>query len=166
MLCILCGGSVQPLFSARDYRRPADRTEYILNWCDRCEFGRLEGKFTPDTVKDFYDIAYYTHVPVTASITGTLEKRTFWERLRCHLAWRVDRGADFQAIELGASRERTVCDIGCGSSSKLEALRNAGFQVTGIEPDENARSLAVKKAEVFDGTAERLPLKFRSEVSI
>jgi hypothetical protein len=54
-----------PRFSAKDYRRPIDSTEYILNWCDNCGFGRLDGKLTPDIVRPFYDIEYYTHQPVS-----------------------------------------------------------------------------------------------------
>ena len=81
---------------------------------------------------------------------------SFGERLRCHLAWRVDHGTDFSARELADARERTVCDIGCGRGDALATLRNAGFDVTGIEPDPVARSLAVKFARVFDGTAESI----------
>jgi len=149
---------MRPLFSARDYRRPTDRTEYLLNWCYKCEFGRLDGDFTPNAVQDFYNVAYYTHVPVKViPNTGTSDERSFWERLRCNLAWRTDYGVPFEAAELGDPNGRTVCDIGCGNGDNLHVLSNAGFQVTGVEPDENARFLAKSFAEVFDGTAEQLP---------
>jgi SAM-dependent methyltransferase len=153
LLCVLCGGPVRHLFSARDYRRPVDRTEYSLNWCHNCEFGRLGGNFTPEAVQAYYDIAYYTH----GSVSAASNKATVWERLRCHLAWLADQGVNFTPMELGAPAERSVCDIGCGSGDNLEALKNAGFHVVGIEPDAKARSLSVEIAEVFDGTAERLP---------
>lgn len=153
MLCVLCGGPVRHLFSARDYRRPMDKTEYLLNWCDNCEFGRLGGNFTSEAVQDFYSIAYYTHgLLSTAHYTATV-----WERLRRHLAWLVDHGLYFTPTELGAPAKRYVCDIGCGSGENLEALKNAGFHVVGIEPDSKARLLSAKIADVFDGTAEQLP---------
>jgi SAM-dependent methyltransferase len=139
----------------RDYRRPADQTEYGLNWCDKCEFGRLDGEFTADAVRDFYNIAYYTHAPVSTGLDSNTW--SFGERLRSHLAWRVDRGVGFRARELRDTGGRTVCDIGCGSGSNLELLKTAGFHVTGIEPDAKARSIAMNIANVFDGTAERLP---------
>lgn len=164
MRCVLCSGPMRPLLSARDYRRPADPTEYVLNWCYNCEFGRLDGEFTSDVVRDFYNIDYYTHVPIGAwSAKPAPEAESFWDRLRCHLAWRVDRSLDFSAQELGEPRGRKVCDIGCGNGSKIEALTNAGFQVTGIEPDPTARSLAAKSADVFDGTAERLPYQLEGQ---
>jgi SAM-dependent methyltransferase len=153
MACIICGGSVQPLFSARDYRRPVDRLEYVLNWCKNCEFGRLAGIFSATSVQPFYDIDYYTH----RQNNSVSEEKTFWERLRCHLAWRVDKGEDFEPIELGLARGRTVCDIGCGSGRTLETLRYAGFSIVGIEPDAKARELARKVCDVFDGTVEQLP---------
>lgn len=153
MLCLLCGGPVRELFSARDYRRPMQRTEYSLNWCDSCEFGRLGGNFTPETIQTFYNIEYYTH----GSASNAPNKAKFWERVRCYLAWLADNGANFTPMELGAPTERSVCDIGCGSGENLEALKNAGFHVIGIEPDAKARLLSAKIADVFDGTAERLP---------
>jgi len=159
MLCVLCGGPVRYLFSARDYRRPADRAEYSVNWCDNCEFGRLEGNFTPTVVQSFYDIPYYTHGFVRAAPNRV----TVWERLRCHLAWRADRGANFTPMELGASADRSVCDIGCGGGENLDALKNAGFRVVGIEPDGKARSLSSQIAEVFDGTAEQLPSQIHGQ---
>jgi 2-polyprenyl-3-methyl-5-hydroxy-6-metoxy-1,4-benzoquinol methylase len=153
MRCILCDGLMWPRFSAKDYRRAADPAEYILNWCDRCGFGRLDGKFSPSSVLDFYNIDYYTHQP-PPSVSGDL---TIWERLRCQLAWRVDHGTDFRPTELGVPGGRTVCDIGCGNGDTMKALKNSGFQVTGIEPDAKARSLAAQVTEVFDGTAEQIP---------
>jgi 2-polyprenyl-3-methyl-5-hydroxy-6-metoxy-1,4-benzoquinol methylase len=157
MACILCGGSAQPLFSARDYRRPIDQSEYVLNWCKNCAFGRLKGTFSPTAVRSFYDIDYYTH----GENNSVFEEKTFLERLRCHLAWRVDKGEDFGPLELGPALGRTVCDIGCGSGSTLEALKHNGFSIVGIEPDAKARELAQKVCNVFDGTVEQLPTQIQ-----
>jgi SAM-dependent methyltransferase len=151
---MLCEATMRHLFSARDYRRLSDPSEYILNWCNKCQFGRLEGEFSPEKVEGFYKIAYYTHASTAANLPGV---RSFSERLRSHLAWRLDHGVEFRPSELGEPNERGVCDIGCGNGSKLEMLKNAGFQIAGVEPDPNARAIAMKVGEVFDGTAERLP---------
>ncbi len=153
MQCILCGGSVRALFSARDYQRPEDHTEYRLNWCDECRFGRLAGNFTPEAVRKFYDFDYYTHGPVESSAAY----RAFLERLRVHLSWRLDYGVPFDPRELGEPTGRTVCDIGCGAGNVLRVLKSAGFRVVGVEPDAKARARAVQVAEVLDGTAECLP---------
>jgi SAM-dependent methyltransferase len=159
MACIICGGSVQPLFSTRDYRRPVDRLKYVLNWCKNCEFGRLAGTFSPTSVRPFYDIAYYTH----KEVNSVSNEMTFWERLRCHLAWRVDKGEDFGPTELGLAGGRTVCDIGCGSGGNLAALKDAGFSVVGVEPDAKARERAQKICDIFDGTAEQVPSQIQAQ---
>jgi SAM-dependent methyltransferase len=151
--CLLCGGPTRRRLSARDYRRLADRTAYVLNWCDKCQFGRLAGDFAPERVAAFYDIPYYTHgVPEAAHIELSL-----MERIRCHLAWRRDYGIDFHPVQLGQPNNRLICDIGCGAGNKIEAMKLAGFRVIGVEPDPKARQMATKIAEVFDGAAENLP---------
>lgn len=158
MDCILCGESVRTRFAARDYRRLRDEIKYPLAWCGACDFGRLVGDFTPERVSDFYRIPYYTH-----GIGNSAQRRqTFLERLRVHLAWRCDRGIAFDLRELGLPNGRTVCDIGCGGGSLLEMLRKAGFKVTGVEPDAEARRMASKVNKVFNGSAERLPEEIRS----
>ena len=35
--------------------------ERKLNWCACCDFGRLEGDFSPSEVSTFYPNDYYTH---------------------------------------------------------------------------------------------------------
>jgi SAM-dependent methyltransferase len=155
--CLLCGCETRPIFSARDYRRPLDRNAYSVAWCNYCNFGRLEGHFTPDSVQSFYDIDYYTHgEPLTV-----LARQSFLERVRNHLAWRADYGVDFRPAELGPANNRTLCDIGCGNGNKLRMLKDAGFQVTAIEPDAQARIIAAKVAEIVEGTAERLPAQIQ-----
>jgi SAM-dependent methyltransferase len=155
--CILCGGKMRPLFTARDYRRPSDQAEYGLGWCDACSFGRLDGQFTPERVRRFYDIDYYTH----SDVQQAAGKQSFLERVRNHLAWRADQGIEFRPSELGEPGDRTLCDIGCGNGNKLRKLKDAGFRVAAIEPDAKARMIAAKVANVFDGTAESYPFQIR-----
>jgi SAM-dependent methyltransferase len=151
--CLLCGGKVEFRFSARDYARPTDRTERSLNWCARCEFGRLEGEFSASEVSSFYPEDYYTHSIATNVPEGV---PSFLERLRTHLAWRLDQGRDFHQNEIEI-RGGTVCDIGCGAGQRLRLYKNAGFQTFGVEPDSIARSFSADAGEVFDGTAENPP---------
>ena len=108
MLCLLCGGSVRPLFSARDYHRPDDGASYLLHWCDRCAFGRLRGEFTPERVGR-----------VTRPTTIRTERRTKQlrqSRLLIGFARILhgggDCGTDFSPSELGPANDRSLCDIG------------------------------------------------------
>lgn len=155
MNCYLCGSDTKPLFSIRDWLRPQDRNEYPVYWCERCSFGRIGRSLTPVEVQSFYDVTtYYTH----DTQVGPDPKASWPQRALRHLAWRFDFGRDFCATELGESRNRTVCDIGCGNGGKLRVLKQRGFKVMGIEPDPVARQIAQEYAEVLSGTAETLPV--------
>ena len=65
---------------------------------------------------------------------------------------------------LGLTTARDLLEIGCGSGAHLERLAAAApdARVTGVEPDERLRALAldlVPRAQVVAGTAEALPLE-------
>ena len=146
-----------PIFGARDYRRVDDREEWQVAWCAECEYGRLQGQFTPERVASFYPTEYYTH---GTDLTQKIQV-SFLDRLRAHLAWRFDSGAPLRPseIELSCSRTSTLCDLGCGSGEQLGLFETAGYRVIGIEPDARARVIAQQNYEVLEGTAEDLPAK-------
>ena len=95
--CSICGGKTILVFSARDYRRPFDKTEYSLSWCSECALGRIAGEFSREDISKFFDIPYYTH---GRNQKSGPERRTFLDRLINHLAWRVDWGVDLTPDEL------------------------------------------------------------------
>jgi len=111
------------------------------------------GNFLPEEISKFYEIPYYTH----GSTDQASREKTLLERVVTHLAWRADRGMQLSPSELGPSRGRTLCDLGCGDGSHLSGFGKAGFRVVGVEPDPAARKAAEQLADVFDGTAENLP---------
>ncbi len=153
--CVLCGSQMAPRFRARDYRRPEDRQERQLYWCTKCDYGRLGGDFTPSEVAYFYPNVYYTHSTERKRDTNA----PFFDRLRAHLAWRVDAGIPLQPSEITLRRtgRMTFCDFGCGSGEKLRQFKEAGYEVVGVEPDPIARAIAQKVCDVLDGTAENIP---------
>jgi SAM-dependent methyltransferase len=156
-ICALCGGQMSPFFRARDYRRPDDREERQLYWCTGCKYGRLGGDFTPSEVASFYPAAYYTH----GIEQHREDKLSFSDRLRLHLAWRLDAGTTLEPGEIVPLRadRLTFCDLGCGSGEQLRKFKEAGYDVIGVEPDPRARSIAQKAGEVLGGTAEDIPSK-------
>ena len=155
VMCILCRRPMAPLFRARDYRRADDHEEWQVAWCANCEFGRLEGQFTPNLVASFYPPVYYTH---GAELHQEVPA-SFLDRLRAHLAWRLDWGVMLRPSEVEPRRSShaTLCDLGCGSGEQLRLFREAGYRVIGIEPDPRARVIARQSHEVLEGTAENLP---------
>jgi SAM-dependent methyltransferase len=164
--CGLCGGGTVEAFRARDYRRPIDKTEYSVRWCDQCAFGQIHGVSAAD-VEKFYDIPYYTHGPNQRDKTERLAdikaiQESLLYRLIIHLAWRVDASAHLAPSELGNANGRTLCDLGCGDGQNLSRFSEAGFKAVGVEPDPVARANAAHFAQVFDGTIESLPEEISS----
>jgi SAM-dependent methyltransferase len=118
-------------------------------------------------IASFYEIDdYYTHT-INSEASETSSSISFLERLRIHLAWRLDRGEemtiDWFSKHFG-STSYSICEIGCGNGRLLEQLRVGGHTVCGVEPDPQARSLAIETLglQVFPGTAESLPSEIQS----
>ena len=153
--CFLCGTKMAPRFETRDHLRLHVPTQYAVEWCVGCGFGRVAGEFTPADVAAFYTSDYYTHV---TQKTQSGRAGSVFDRLRVHLAWRTDRGVDLSPREIShTSQTPTLCDVGCGGGQAMSAFKQAGYEVVGIEPDPAARALAAKAGEVLAGTAEAIP---------
>jgi len=141
MKCLLCNATATRRFSHGGFH---------LFWCANCDFGRLEGDFSPEQISEFYPSNYYTHSKAaTAAAPWSLT-----ERALVHLAWRNDRGAAFGPSEITGT---SVCDIGCGNGYNLRQLAKFSKRV-GIEPDDAARLQAKDAGDIFSGTAEDLPI--------
>lgn len=151
--CLLCGGEMHRLFEARDYRRPRLAQTFRVVWCAPCGYGRVAARLSPPEVAAFYRVDYYTHAE--AGDSGAPAARRLLGRLRTHLAWRFDRGADFAPQELGPPGR--IIDIGCGAGPNMARLKAAGFEVVGVEPDPAARDVARQYGPVHEGTAEDPP---------
>jgi len=153
--CFLCGAEMVPRFRARDHLRPQVSTEYVVEWCPTCEFGKVASGFTPSDVAAFYSANYYTHA---APVSPDRSSMRLLDRIRVHLASRADHGVDFPPNEVARVRSvPTLCDVGCGSGQAMSAFNRAGYDALGIEPDPAGRSLANQFGEVLEGTAEALP---------
>lgn len=151
MQCLLCNGPMWPRFSGRDPRREHDKTVYDIVWCRACDFGRVDANLTPESVSKLYEIAYYTRDGGDTTIRWG--QPTFSDRIRTHLAWRIDRG---RPLVPTPSQGKSMCDVGCGAGDLMDRYAAAGYDVTGVDPDPGA--LAHKKFKsVHVGSAEQLP---------
>jgi SAM-dependent methyltransferase len=143
-----------PRFCALDHARPDHPTEYQVEWCFPCGYGRVAKDFTPEDVAGFYGEGYYTHGD---DFVPTRPKR-WLDRLRVALAWRGDHGVTLSPAELPQSKKNPrLCDVGCGGGLAMSEFKHAGYEVVGIEPDAEARLVAGKIGVVHDGIAEALP---------
>ena len=101
--CPFCGAPLAKLFVTRDYRRAGDPGLYEVGWCEACKYGRVLGDYSAERVKSFYEMPYYTHA---AQWVAGGRRPSLLDKLRMHLAWRVDSGADLQLT-------RSLIGAGC-----------------------------------------------------
>ena len=159
-----------------DYRKPDNSQDYKIYWCDRCDYGTTENRPSKEEVESFYVLKdYYTHksnntrsnkhVLKNTSLNNVIARQrrniSFFDRLRIHLSYRLDRGENLNPHEvkhlLKAARP-TICEIGCGNGNNLTKFQAEGYAVFGVEPDPTAREIARKiTPNIFAGTAEELP---------
>jgi SAM-dependent methyltransferase len=143
---------------------------FQIRWCRACDYGLFSPRPSDDELRTFYtDLNYYTHQPEGADPNvgrySHLPPATLLDRLRIHLAWKMDRGVpvDDELIAGLIKPPARVCDIGCGSGELLSRLWKKGFHGVGVEPDARARTVSeVNEIPIYPGTAEDLPDPVRS----
>ncbi|WP_445733410.1 class I SAM-dependent methyltransferase [Mariniflexile sp.] len=119
------------------------------------EYGFLETTPQPssDKLPDYYKSEDY--------ISHTDSKRNGFEKAY-HLVRTISLKQKLKLINNVSSTEKNLLDVGCGTGDFLQFAKNNNWNVTGIEPNEQARAIANSKTEnsVFD--TEEL-LKFQVE---
>lgn len=159
-VCPICNSEMSYRFSAScDHSKPKNKEEYKVFWCSECDYGQVWERPSATEITDFYNLEnYYTH---TVNNEQPEIKTSFFDKLRLHLAWRLDssqsdRRDNVESFIEGGNLK--VCEIGCGNGRNLLNFQNKGFKVWGVEPDTNARKIAIKSlSNVFDGTVDNLP---------
>jgi SAM-dependent methyltransferase len=127
--------------------------------CDLCSFGAVLPRPSEEALAEFYELGqYYTQGKSHLAEPG---ETTFADRLRVHLAWRLDAGRTLDPVMaegLLGGPKGSLCDIGCGNGAMAAILKNHGFDVVGVERDAVAAERAVEQGvELHQGAAEQLP---------
>lgn len=142
-----------------DCKKQEPNAHSELYWCDECEYGSVQPLPSVDAIAEFYRLEqYYTQGGSHFEPEG---QRRFLDRVREHLAWRLDRGnplrGDSVHQALGGKTSR-ILDVGCGGGQLARELLELGHEVVGVEVDPNAVSRNQDNAfPVFAGTAEAIP---------
>lgn len=84
-------------------------------------------------------------------ISHTDAKRNAFEKIY-HLVKGIALKRKLKLINQVSESEKTLLDIGCGTGDFLQVAAHAGWTISGIEPNDQARHIANKKtnAAVFD----------------
>lgn len=162
--CPICGQKTSKLFTAPcDYRKPKNSSSHDVYWCSGCSFGQVWERPKKEDIASFYELdSYYTH-DASKTVNGNDNgSKSFLDRLRMHLAWRLDNGEDLSPSEatsvLSEGNSLEILEIGCGNGANLSNFIGKGFSAVGVEPDPKAREAAIKAGLiVHEGTAEELP---------
>jgi 2-polyprenyl-3-methyl-5-hydroxy-6-metoxy-1,4-benzoquinol methylase len=160
--CPICNFAISPwLHVPGDWRRPKNNASYHLYWCENCKFGQVLPRPSVEEIPSFYQVEeYYTHSSNSVSQNSEV-KKSFLAKVLSNLAWRLDKGKELNIQWLQnhlPNQNLSVCEIGCGNGAKLKFIKDVGYEVIGVEPDDAAREVAISEGlKVLPGTAEALP---------
>jgi len=131
----------QPYLKVKDFS--VSREEFQLH--QNAEYGFLETVPKPpsDKLPEYYQSEDY--------ISHTDSKRNLFEKVY-HLVRRMALKNKLNLINSFSSEEKTLLDMGCGTGDFLETAQQNNWQVSGIEPNSDAREIANRKTNqsVYD----------------
>lgn len=118
----------------KDYSVSGEAFELIQN----SEYGFLETLPQPplDKLPDYYESEDY--------ISHTDSKRNVFEKAY-HLVRQISLKKKLKLINSYSTEEKNLLDVGCGTGDFLQIAKQNNWIVSGIEPNEKARSIANKK---------------------
>ena len=134
--CPCCGSNyIKKSFVAKDHTVSNESFEVWI--CDDCSL-----QFT-QTVPDAENIgAYYKS---TAYVSHSDTKKGLINRLY-HLVRNYSLGTKRKLIEeLTGAKKGELLEVGAGTGAFANAMQKAGWEITGLEPDETARKIALDK---------------------
>lgn len=131
--CPVChSGDIHPLFTAKDYT--VSHEDFTIWQCGQCNL-----RFTQD-VPDAASIGryyksedYISHTNTSKGLTNKLYQRV--RRLT------LEQKANLIINGTGTVKG-CLLDVGCGTGAFLNVMKSKGWEVEGIEPDEDARRIA------------------------
>jgi len=134
----------------KDHSVSGEEFELIQN----LEYGFLETTPQPssDKLHEYYKSEDY--------ISHTDSKRNLFEKAY-HLVRTISLKKKLRLINSSVSKSKNLLDVGCGTGDFLQTAQQNNWQVSGIEPNEQARHIANKKTNNSVFEIEAL-LKFES----
>ena len=113
------------------------------------EFGFLETTPQPasDKLSDYYKSDDY--------ISHTNSKRNLFEKVY-HIVRRISVIQKLKLINSFSSSGKTLLDVGCGTGDFLQVAKNNHWEIFGIEPNQEARTIANIKTDNAVFNAEKL----------
>lgn len=132
--CPVCGSEdIQPQLSAKDHT--VSQKEFVIWHCNACAV-----RFTQDVPEQDAIGAYYAS---DNYISHSDTKKGFINRLYHLVRQRTLQSKRRLVINETGMMKGEILDIGCGTGAFLHNMQEAGWSITGLEPDEAARKKAI-----------------------
>lgn len=137
--CPVCGSAeIAPLFDVKDYT--VSGKSFAIFACGKCNL-----RFTQD-IPGKEEIGHYYKADSYVSHTDTRKGliNRIYHRVRRHTL------EGKRKMMEGATGGKTgqILDYGCGTGAFLSVMKKRGWEVTGIEPDPGARSIAQAQYQI------------------
>jgi SAM-dependent methyltransferase len=127
--------SIHPCLKAKDHTVSGE--QYEIWECDSCSLRFTQDIPSPDEVGKYYKSEkYISHSDTKEGLINTLyhQVRNITLKSKRNLVLRTS----------GVSKG-SILDIGCGTGAFLHTMKKSGWDVTGIEPDVDARRVAKER---------------------
>jgi 2-polyprenyl-3-methyl-5-hydroxy-6-metoxy-1,4-benzoquinol methylase len=135
--CPVCGNShFSPFLVCKDYL--VSQQEFAIQQCETCGFRLTNPRPNDDSIGAYYKSEdYVSHNDESKGLINTAYHivRNYTLRSKVKLINKLNGG------------EGRILDVGCGTGAFLESCKTAGWEVVGMEPDLDARTIAQKKLQ-------------------
>jgi 2-polyprenyl-3-methyl-5-hydroxy-6-metoxy-1,4-benzoquinol methylase len=136
--CPVCRSrNISPLLTVKDHT--VSQKEFVIWQCQQCTLRFTQDVPSEDSIKDYYKAEeYISHTDTSKGLVNKLYKKV--------RQYTLQQKSNLIISETGV-KEGSILDFGCGTGSFADVMKQKGWKVTGIEPDEDARKRA---KELYD----------------
>jgi 2-polyprenyl-3-methyl-5-hydroxy-6-metoxy-1,4-benzoquinol methylase len=145
--CPICkSDEISEVLSAKDYT--VSKEDFDIWHCDNCKARFTQKAPDQNNISPYYQSeAYISHSNTNKGLINTLYQ---WVR-------NFTLGQKRKLIaKLSGKKTGELLDIGCGTGEFLATMKEAGWEVQGLEPDPGARDQALKNHGLQVGASEKL----------
>lgn len=142
IICPVCGSEkFETIFTAKDYL--VSNQEFDILHCSNCTLRITFPKPNIDEISKYYNSEeYISHKEEGRSLINKIYK----------IVQKISLVKKRRLVEKYFGGEKgSLLDIGCGTGDFINVMQKADWQVSGVEPDNNARRIAqeLSSAQIF-----------------
>ena len=147
--CPVCGQKdIYRVLSTEDFTVSHERFEI---WeCRDCTLRFTQNAPAAGEIGPYYKSeTYISHSDTREGFVNKL-----YHRVREHTL--IQKKRLIEKLTPGSSRQNSILDVGSGTGAFLNTMKQSGWKVTGLEPDENAKRKAKELYQLSLGSSENL----------